>query len=90
MLKKRNAQVFSIYTIIVVVLGMIILAGIVLMLTGRFGDFSEGADTGECKGKNLWHKLGFGDDCDASKLNDGGNGNDPTDPSAFDPDKLFG
>jgi len=39
MLKKRNAQGMSLKVIIVAILGLIILTIIVMMLTGKLGDF---------------------------------------------------
>ena len=39
MLKKKNAQGMSIKIIIVAIIGLIILAVVVMMLSGRLGDF---------------------------------------------------
>jgi len=39
MLKKRNAQGMSVKIIIVAIIGLIILAIVVMMLSGRLGDF---------------------------------------------------
>ena len=87
MLKKRG-QGLSIQTIILVVIGLLILVAIVLMLSGRFGDFSEGADGEVCAGENLWVKLGWTEDpcVGGSAGANGGNGN----PLATgDPSALF-
>jgi len=42
MFKKRNAQGMSLKVIIVAILGLIILTIIVMMLTGKLGDFRSG------------------------------------------------
>ena len=42
MLKKKNAQGMSLKVIIVAILGLIILTIIVMMLTGKLGDFRSG------------------------------------------------
>ena len=42
MLKKRKAQGMSIKIIIVAIIGLIILAVVVMMLTGKLGDFRSG------------------------------------------------
>ena len=78
MLKKRNAQGLSIHIIIIAVLGLIILIAVILMLSGRIGDFSEGADKEVCAGENLWVKLGWTEDpcVGGSAGANGGGGND--------------
>jgi hypothetical protein len=60
-MSKKRAQGLSIHTIIVAILGLLILAAIVLILSGRVGDFSEGANDEVCAGENLWAKLGWGE-----------------------------
>tara|TARA_B100002003_G_C13890899_1_gene434455 strand:+ start:66 stop:338 length:273 start_codon:yes stop_codon:yes gene_type:complete len=88
MLKKRNAQGLSIHIIIIAVLGLIILIAVILMLSGRIGDFSEGADKEVCAGESLWAKLGWTEDpcVGGSTGANGGNGN----PLATgDPSALF-
>tara|TARA_B100001964_G_scaffold237102_1_gene300009 strand:- start:144 stop:359 length:216 start_codon:yes stop_codon:yes gene_type:complete len=45
LLDKKRGQGLSITTIILAVLGLIIIAGIVALLTNRFADFDRGLDT---------------------------------------------
>ncbi len=72
MLKKRNAQGLSIHIIIIAVLGLIILIAVILMLSGRIGDFSEGADKELCAGESLWVKLGWTEDPCVADTDEGG------------------
>jgi len=81
MLKKRNAQGLSIHIIIIAVLGLIILIAVILMLSGRIGDFSEGADGEVCAGENLWVKLGWTEDPCVADTDAKRRGLDPDDGS---------
>lgn len=78
MLKKRG-QGLSVTTIILVVLGLLILVAIVMMLSGRFGDFGKGADDQVTAGEELWETLG-GDVASSSSTSSSG----PSNPSGED------
>jgi len=72
MLKKRNAQGMSVKIIIVAIIGLIILAIVVMMLSGRLGDFGGkvklfGDNSKTCGGQGGGLTDKVGESCENGK-----------------------